>query len=128
MRISDWSSDVCSSDLPLMHRLVPALVGEMGQAYPELLRGQALIAEVLEREEAQFRRTLEKGLRLLDEATADMGAGGELEGEIAFRLDDTYGFPYGLTADALRSPGSAVNRSEARRVGKKCVSTCQDRW
>ncbi|KUO57468.1 MAG: alanine--tRNA ligase [Sphingomonadales bacterium BRH_c42] len=96
---------------PLMHRLVPSLVGEMGQAYPELLRGQALITEVLEREEAQFRRTLEKGLRLLDEATADMGAGGELEGETAFRLYDTYGFPYDLTEDALRSRGIAVDRA-----------------
>src|SRR3546814_4735 len=66
---------------PLMHRLVPALVGEMGQAYPELVRGQALIAEVLEREEAQFRRTLEKGLRLLDEETATLREGAMLEGE-----------------------------------------------
>ncbi|MDP4539670.1 alanine--tRNA ligase [Qipengyuania sp. DY56-A-20] len=96
---------------PLMHRLVPALVTEMGQAYPELQRGQALIEEVLEREETQFRRTLDKGLRLLDEATGAMGEGGTLDGATAFKLYDTYGFPYDLTEDALRSRGIAVDRT-----------------
>lgn len=96
---------------PLMHRLVPALVTEMGQAYPELVRGQALIEEVLEREETQFRRTLEKGLRLLDDATSDMAEGGELDGQTAFRLYDTYGFPYDLTEDALRARGLGVDRA-----------------
>lgn len=96
---------------PLMHRLVPALVTEMGQAYPELVRGQALISEVLEREETQFRRTLDKGLKLLDEATGDLATGGELDGEVAFRLYDTYGFPYDLTEDALRARGIGVDRA-----------------
>jgi alanyl-tRNA synthetase len=96
---------------PLMHRLVPALVTEMGQAYPELQRGQALIEEVLEREETQFRRTLKNGLRLLDDATGDMGEGGELDGETAFKLYDTFGFPYDLTEDALRSRGIGVDRA-----------------
>ncbi|TAD80307.1 MAG: alanine--tRNA ligase, partial [Sphingomonadales bacterium] len=96
---------------PLMHRLVPALVTEMGQAYPELARGQALIEEVLEREETQFRRTLDKGLKLLDEATGDLATGGELDGEVAFRLYDTYGFPYDLTEDALRVRGIGVDRA-----------------
>ena len=96
---------------PLMHRLVPALVAEMGQAYPELTRGQALIEEVLEREETQFRRTLDKGLKLLDEATGDITTGGELDGEIAFRLYDTFGFPYDLTEDALRARGIGVDRA-----------------
>ena len=95
---------------PLMHRLVPALVTEMGQAYPELVRGQALIEEVLEREETQFRRTLDKGLKLLDEATGDLAQGGELDGEVAFRLYDTYGFPYDLTEDALRARGIGVDK------------------
>ncbi|MEL6738716.1 MAG: alanine--tRNA ligase, partial [Pseudomonadota bacterium] len=95
---------------PLMHRLVPSLVTEMGQAYPELVRGQALIEEVLLREETQFRKTLDKGLKLLDEATGDMGEGGELDGETAFKLYDTYGFPYDLTEDALRSRGIGVDR------------------
>ncbi|MEQ8771876.1 MAG: alanine--tRNA ligase, partial [Erythrobacter sp.] len=96
---------------PLMHRLVGHLVTEMGQAYPELVRGQALIEEVLRREETQFRKTLEKGLRLLDEETADMVEGGELDGETAFKLYDTYGFPYDLTEDALRTRGLAVDRA-----------------
>ena len=96
---------------PLMHRLVPALVTEMGQAYPELVRGQALIEEVLEREETQFRRTLDKGLKLLDEATGDLAQGGELDGEVAFRLYDTYGFPYDLTEDALRARGIGVDKA-----------------
>ena len=95
---------------PLMHRLVPALVTEMGQAYPELQRGQALIQEVLEREETQFRRTLDKGLKLLDEATGTMDEGGTLNGGTAFKLYDTYGFPYDLTEDALRSRGITVDK------------------
>ncbi|WPZ04475.1 alanine--tRNA ligase [Blastomonas marina] len=96
---------------PLMHRLLPALVTEMGQAYPELTRAQALIAETLEREETQFRRTLDKGLKLLDEATGDLGEGDELPGETAFKLYDTYGFPYDLTEDALRSRDIGVDRA-----------------
>ncbi|MFN3989292.1 MAG: alanine--tRNA ligase [Erythrobacter sp.] len=96
---------------PLMHRLVPALVTEMGAAYPELVRGQALIQEVLEREETQFRRTLDKGLKLLDEATGDIAQGGALDGEVAFRLYDTYGFPYDLTEDALRARGIGVDKA-----------------
>jgi len=95
---------------PLMHRLVLALVTEMGQAYPELQRGQALIEEVLEREETQFRRTLDKGLKLLDEATGTMDEGGTLDGGTAFKLYDTYGFPYDLTEDALRSRGITVDK------------------
>ncbi len=96
---------------PLMHRLVPSLVSEMGQAYPELPRAQALITEVLEREETRFRQTLEKGLRLLDEATEDLGDGDSLPGATAFRLYDTFGFPYDLTEDALRARGISVDRA-----------------
>ena len=96
---------------PLMHRLVPALIGEMGQAYPELGRAQPLIEETLQREEIQFRRTLANGLKLLDEATGGLGEGGELPGETAFKLYDTYGFPYDLTEDALRSRGIGVDRT-----------------
>ena len=95
---------------PLLDRLVPTLVAEMGQAYPELARAQALIQEVLEREGHVFRRTLDKGLKLLDEATQGMVEGDELPGETAFRLYDTYGFPYDLTEDALRARGIGVER------------------
>ena len=96
---------------PLMHRLVPALVAEMGGAYPELVRAQPLIEATLSQEETRFRQTLDKGLKLLDEATASMGQGDILPGETAFRLYDTYGFPYDLTEDALRPAGIAVDRA-----------------
>ena len=95
---------------PLMHRLVPELITEMGQAYPELGRAEPLIREVLAREETKFRQTLANGLKLLDEATGTMGEGGELPGETAFKLYDTFGFPYDLTEDALRARGIAVDR------------------
>ncbi|WP_375392112.1 alanine--tRNA ligase [uncultured Sphingomonas sp.] len=96
---------------PLMHRLVPALVAEMGAAYPELVRAQPMIEATLRQEETQFRRTLDRGLRLLDEATTGLGEGGTLAGETAFRLYDTYGFPYDLTEDALRARGMQVDRT-----------------
>ena len=96
---------------PLMYRLVPALVAEMGVAYPELLRAQPLIEATLAQEETRFRQTLANGLKLLDEATGKLGEGGTLPGETAFKLYDTYGFPYDLTEDALRSRGIGVDRS-----------------
>ncbi len=112
---------------PLMWRLVPALVAKMGGAYPELGRAEALIAETLKLEETRFKRTLERGLRLLDEAAHRLPSGGVLAGEIAFRLYDTYGFPLDLTQDVLRAKGLAVDvdafnqamrrqREEARRA------------
>ena len=96
---------------PLMHRLVPALVAEMGQAYPELGRAQPLIEETLQREEVQFRRTLTNGLKLLDEATQGLGEGDSLPGDTAFKLYDTYGFPYDLTEDALRTRGIGMDKA-----------------
>ena len=95
---------------PLMHRLVPALVAEMGAAYPELVRAQPLIEETLKLEESKFRQTLEKGLHLLGEATTKLSPGATLPGDVAFRLYDTYGFPYDLTEDALRAQGFGVDR------------------
>ncbi|MBT2189384.1 alanine--tRNA ligase [Sphingobium nicotianae] len=96
---------------PLMHRLVGGLVAEMGAAFPELLRAQPLIEETLLREETRFRQTLDRGLKLLDEAVVGLEAGGTLSGETAFRLYDTYGFPYDLTEDALRPQGFGVDRA-----------------
>ncbi len=96
---------------PLMHRLVPALVAEMGAAFPELVRAQPSIEATLLQEETRFRQTLNTGLRLLDETTATLGAGATLPGETAFRLYDTYGFPYDLTEDALRGRDIAVDRA-----------------
>jgi alanyl-tRNA synthetase len=94
---------------PLMHRLVPALVAEMGAAYPELTRAEALIAETLKLEETRFRETLARGLKLLDEATGAMKKGDSLAGEVAFKLYDTFGFPLDLTQDALRPRGISVD-------------------
>jgi len=94
---------------PLMWKLVPALVREMGQAYPELVRGQALITETLKLEEGRFRKTLARGLTLLDDATVSLKSGDMLDGETAFKLYDTYGFPLDLTQDALRQRNISVN-------------------
>jgi alanyl-tRNA synthetase len=96
---------------PLMWRLVQTLVGEMGAAFPELTRAQALITETLRLEETKFRQTLERGLKLLDEATTELGAKKTLPGDVAFKLYDTFGFPYDLTEDALRSRGIAVDKA-----------------
>lgn len=96
---------------PLMHRMVPALVAEMGAAYPELVRAQPLIEATLLQEETRFRQTLANGLRLLDEATQGLSEGDTLPGETAFKLYDTYGFPYDLTEDALRANGIQVDRA-----------------
>jgi alanyl-tRNA synthetase len=96
---------------PLMWRLVPALVAEMGAAYPELVRAQPLIEATLSQEETRFRQTLVTGVKLLDEATEGLAEGGTLSGETAFKLYDTYGFPYDLTEDALRARGLNVDRA-----------------
>ncbi len=94
---------------PLMYRLVPALTREMGQAYPELIRAEALIAETLRLEETRFRVTLARGLSILDEESAGLQSGGRLPGETAFKLYDTYGFPLDLTQEALRARGVGVD-------------------
>ncbi len=94
---------------PVMYRLVPALVAQMGQAFPELSRAQSMIEETLETEEARFRKTLDRGLMLLDEAVSGLPEGGSLGGETAFKLYDTYGFPLDLTQDALRERGLTVD-------------------
>ncbi|NIJ18568.1 alanyl-tRNA synthetase [Sphingomonas naasensis] len=96
---------------PLMHRMVPSLVAEMGAAYPELVRAQPLIEATLLQEETRFRQTLANGLRLLDEATQGLAEGDTLPGETAFKLYDTFGFPYDLTEDALRPRSISVDRS-----------------
>ncbi|OJY63689.1 MAG: alanine--tRNA ligase [Sphingobium sp. 66-54] len=109
---------------PLMHRLVGGLVSEMGAAYPELVRAQPLIEETLLREETRFRQTLDKGLKLLDEAVVGLVPGATLPGETAFKLYDTYGFPYDLTEDALRAQGLSVDRAgfEAAMAQQKAAA------
>ncbi|MEL6860543.1 MAG: alanine--tRNA ligase [Pseudomonadota bacterium] len=96
---------------PGMHKLVPALIGEMGQAFPELGRAQAAIESALEQEESRFQRTLGRGLALLEEASADMSEGDTLPGETAFKLYDTYGFPLDLTQDILRGRKMSVDET-----------------
>ena len=97
------------ADAPLMHRLVPELVRQMGAAYPELVQARALIEETLRAEETRFRQTLDRGLRLLDEEMAALPDGADLPGETAFKLYDTYGFPVDLTQDALRERNRGVD-------------------
>ncbi len=94
---------------PMLHRLVGALVSEMGQAFPELARAEALITETLELEETRFKRTLDRGLGLLTDETEKLGEGEALPGDVAFRLYDTYGFPLDLTQDVLRGQGRIVD-------------------
>ena len=109
MRRAMRHAQLLGADSPLMWRLVPTLVREMGQAYPELSRAEALITETLRLEESRFRNTLERGLSILEEESRSLRMGDRLKGETAFTLYDTYGFPLDLTEDALRPRGIAVD-------------------
>ncbi|TDG29662.1 alanine--tRNA ligase [Paracraurococcus ruber] len=100
---------IMGSREPLLHRLVPTLIRQMGAAYPEIVRAEALATETLKLEETKFRSLLERGLGLLAEESGRLGDRGTLPGEVAFRLYDTYGFPLDLTQDALRSEGKTVD-------------------
>ncbi|MCX5516884.1 alanine--tRNA ligase [Kaistia defluvii] len=113
---------------PLMWRLVPALVREMGQAYPELLRAEALITETLRLEEIRFRRTLARGLTLLDDATGTLTSGATLDGETAFKLYDTYGFPLDLTQDALRARGIGVDIDAFQTAMERQKAEARANW
>src|SRR5580700_5464411 len=109
MRRGMRHAELLGAEEPLMWRLVPVLVREMGQAYPELIRAQALITETLRLEETRFRRTLDRGLSILDEASKSLKKGDMFDGETAFTLYDTFGFPLDLTQDALRPRGIGVD-------------------
>src|SRR5215471_5914067 len=109
MRRAMRHAELLGAKEPLMWKLEPVLTREMGQAYPELLRAEALITETLKLEETRFRRTLERGLAILDEKSKDLKKGAMFDGETAFTLYDTYGFPLDLTQDALRSRGISVD-------------------
>ena len=113
---------------PVMWRLLPALVREMGSAYPELLRGEALIAETLKLEETRFRTTLERGLQILEDETADLGAGDTLAGEVAFKLYDTYGFPLDLTQDALKSRQIGVDIAAFNHAMERQRADARKAW
>jgi alanyl-tRNA synthetase len=111
-----------------MWRLVPALVAQMGLAYPELVRAEALIKETLRLEETRFRRTLARGLTLLEEATTGLAKGATLAGETAFRLYDTYGFPLDLTQDALKTRGIAVDLAGFNAAMEKQKEEARASW
>jgi alanyl-tRNA synthetase len=113
---------------PLMYRLVPSLVAEMGTAYPELTRTQPLITETLKLEEIRFRETLVRGLKLLDETTGSLAKGDTLSGDVAFKLYDTYGFPFDLTEDALRPRGIAVDTDGFKSAMEKQKAEARKSW
>ena len=109
MRRAMRHAELLGAKEPLMWRLVPVLAREMGQAYPELIRAEALVTETLKLEEIRFRRTLERGIALLEEASKSLKKGDMFDGETAFTLYDTYGFPLDLTQDALKPRGIGVD-------------------
>jgi alanyl-tRNA synthetase len=139
MRRGMRHAHILGSKDPLMYRLVPTLVAEMGEAYQELKRAEALVSETLKLEEGRFRETLARGLKLLDEATASFKKGDTLSGDVAFKLYDTYGFPRDLTEDALRERGMKVDvagfesamarqKAEARKAWAGSGSVCAKSW
>jgi alanyl-tRNA synthetase len=138
MRRAMRHAHLLGTEEPLMWRLVPALVRQMGVPYPELTRAEALIAETLKLEETGFRETLARGLKLLDEEEGKLAQGRDFPGDVAFKLYDTYGFPLDLTEDVLRGRGRKVEtpgfdaamerqRAEARKswVGSGEAATGQ---
>ena len=128
MRRAMRHAQLLGSRDPLMWRLVPALVREMGQAYPELVRAEALITETLRLEETRFRATLARGLTMLDDETRDLSAGQKLNGETAFRLYDTYGFPLDLTQDALRARGIGVDTDAFQSAMERQRAEARQAW
>ena len=113
---------------PLMYLLVPALVREMGDAYPELVRAQPLITETLKLEETKFKRTLDNGLKLLGETSANLKKGAVFSGDVAFKLYDTYGFPLDLTEDALKPRGITVDTKAFDAAMKKQKDAAKAAW
>ena len=113
---------------PLMYRLVPALVRQMSDAYPELSRAQALITETLKLEETRFRKTLENGLKLLGDASSKLTQGAVFPGDVAFKLYDTYGFPLDLTEDALKPRGITVDTATFNTSMEKQKEDARKAW
>ncbi|EJF82939.1 alanine--tRNA ligase [Bartonella rattimassiliensis] len=113
---------------PLIWRLLPALIREMGHAYPELVRAESLISEILNLEEIRFRNTLERGLGLLNEASSLLKEGDHLNGEVAFKLYDTYGFPLDLTQDVLRRRGISVDIDSFDKAMKRQKEEARAHW
>lgn len=113
---------------PLMYKLFPTLMSMMGEAYPELIRAQSLIVETLKNEETRFKKTLDRGLKMLDDETENLSAGQKLSGDTAFKLYDTYGFPVDLTADALRTKGLEVDMAGFDAAMEQQKATARKSW
>ncbi|WP_427023379.1 alanine--tRNA ligase [Aureimonas ureilytica] len=113
---------------PVLFKLLPTLVSEMGRAYPELVRAEALISETLKLEEKRFLTTLDRGLILLNDASQGLGEGDSLDGEVAFKLYDTYGFPLDLTQDALRARGVGVDLSSFQAAMERQKAEARASW
>ncbi|MDT6938799.1 alanine--tRNA ligase [Brucella pseudogrignonensis] len=128
MRRAMRHAQLLGASQPLMWRLLPALIREMGQAYPELIRAEALISETLKLEETRFRKTLERGLGLLSDASENLVEGDRLDGETAFKLYDTYGFPLDLTQDALRQRGVTVDTNGFNTAMQRQKAEARANW
>src|SRR6476469_2284577 len=128
MRRAMRHAELLGAREPLMWKLVPVLVREMGQAYPELVRAEALIIETLKLEETRFRKTLERGLSILDDETKTLRRGDNLKGETAFTLYDTFGFPLDLTQDALRARGIGVDLDGFNAAMERQKATARASW
>ena len=128
MRRAMRHAQLLGASEPLMHRLVWALVREMGQAYPDLVRAEKLIEETLRLEETRFRKTLSRGLAILDEKSAGLKKGDMFDGDTAFTLYDTYGFPLDLTQDALKSRGISVDQASFTDAMEKQKAKARASW
>jgi alanyl-tRNA synthetase len=128
MRRAMRHANLLGAQEPVLWRLVPTLTKAMGQAYPELIRAESLIAETLKLEEARFRQTLDRGLRLLAEETGKLGSTQALPGEVAFKLYDTYGFPVDLTADILRGQGRGLDQTGFEAAMERQRAAARAAW
>ncbi len=128
MRRAMRHAHLLGAEEPLMHRLVSALVRQMGEAYPELVRAQPLITETLKLEETRFRKTLERGIGLLNEESGELKGGDVFSGDVAFKLYDTYGFPLDLTQDALRARDITVDTDAFNAAMEKQKAEARAAW
>ncbi len=128
MRRAMRHAHLLGANEPLMYRLVPALIRQMGDTYQELIRAQALITETLKLEETKFKKTLDKGLGLLAEASSGLQQGATFPGDVAFKLYDTYGFPLDLTEDALRARGIGVDTKAFNTAMEKQKAEARKAW
>ncbi|MBB3541924.1 MULTISPECIES: alanine--tRNA ligase [unclassified Rhizobium] len=128
MRRAMRHAELLGAREPLMWKLLPALIQQMGRAYPELVRAEALITETLKLEETKFRTTLKRGLSLLSDATTTLGKGDMLDGDTAFKLYDTYGFPLDLTQDALRAREISVDLAGFTDAMERQKAEARSHW